>query len=145
VDQVCTLRDGEPLSGPATRLLVWVRGAALSVRFENGPQPLDLLDERLQRLEFLAPVLALLYLSHPVGFLPRTQRVDNHVSARKDHPQKGQGKPPRLREQVAPHSSYRLNPLVHHPLSSAHRGDISPRFENLTDTPQFVGNRLQRL
>jgi len=71
------------------------------VRFEDGPQPPNLLDECLQRLELLAPALALLHLSPPVGFLPRTQLVDGQPGTQKDQHKKWQGKPQRLRDQVA--------------------------------------------
>jgi hypothetical protein len=47
-------------------------GAAPSVRFEDGLQPPNLLDECLHRLEFLATKLSLLHLSYPVG-IPLTQ------------------------------------------------------------------------
>jgi hypothetical protein len=115
------------------------------VRFEDGSQPLDLLDERLHRLEFLATELSLLHLSYPVSFLPFTYRVDDQPSTQKDHQVKRQGKPPRLREQGAPNPSYRLALLMHHIPSSAYCRDISPRFEDLPQTPEFLSNRQERL
>jgi hypothetical protein len=114
------------------------------VCFEDGSQPSDLLDECLHRLEFLAPEFALLHLSYPVSF-PLTQGVDGQPGAQKDQHAQRQGKLPRLRDQVAPNPSYRLQPLAHHTPSSAQRRDLSPRFKDLPQTPEFLINRLERL
>jgi hypothetical protein len=136
---------GDPSAASRRHEVACGCGAAPSVCFEDGSQPSDLLDEGLHRLEFLAPELVLLHLVHTTGFPSRTPPLWDHPTDQKDREQSRQAKPPRLRDQAAPHPAFRLKPRMPSTPSSAPRRGLTPRCEGLPHAPAFLRTRLERL